>query len=95
MQAMPKKKTTGKLGADSRVRIKPGVAMPEFPEVSCEGWTGTVAEVTGKGADAKYLIEWDEAVVAKMPADYVRACEEKQYFYRMAFFGADEVEAVE
>jgi hypothetical protein len=94
MQAMAKRNTTGQLAAGSRVRVKTGVTMPEFPDVICDGWTGTICEVTGKKADAKYVIEWDDSVVAAMPESYVRQCEEKQYFYRMACFGGDEIEAV-
>ena len=92
---MPKKKTPGQLAAGSRVRVRTGVTMPEFPDVVCDGWTGTVSEVTGKKADAKYLIEWDESVVSAMPAAYVRQCEEKQFFYRMACFRGDEIEAID
>ena len=42
---MAKKKSAGGLDEGTRVRVKPNVASPEFPEVSLAGWTGAVMEV--------------------------------------------------
>jgi len=92
---MGKKKAAGKLAAGARVRVKPGVAMPEFPELDCGGWTGIVSEVSGKGADARYVIEWDESVVSAMPASYISQCEARQFYYRMACFRGEAIEAAE
>ena len=92
---MSKKKATGKFSAGIRIRVKAGVAAPEFPDVLCEGWTGCIAELIGKKADPKYVIEWDESVVEAMPASYVEQCEEKNLFYRMACFTAEEIEQLD
>lgn len=89
---MAKKSTSSVLAAGTRIRVKPGVSVPEFSEVSCEGWTGTIAELTGKKTDPKYVIEWDEETVGKMPPSYVQACESQNLYYRMAYFGGDEIE---
>ena len=83
------------LSVGTKVRVRAGVAAPEFPEVSCAGWTGEIAELTGKKADPKFLIEWDDETLRRMPPDYVRQCEQKQLFYRMACFGPDEVEPLD
>ena len=90
--SMSKKKASEKFSAGMRIRVKAGVAAPEFPDVLCEGWTGQVSELIGKKSDPKYVIEWDESVVEAMPASYVEQCEEKHLFYRMACFSADEIE---
>lgn len=91
---MGKKKVSGDtLAPGTRIRVKSGVTIPEFPDVECGGWTGSIAELTGKKADPKYVIEWDDAVVAAMPRAYVEQCEEGQIYYRMACFGRDDLEA--
>ena len=92
---MPKKKPSKALSAGARIRVRPGVTVPEFPEVACAGWTGRIAEIAGKKADPKYVIEWDEAVVEAMPRSYVEQCEQQGLFYRMACFSADEIELLE
>lgn len=88
---MAKKKATGALGPGTRIRIKDNVAAPEFPDVSCSGWTGTVVDVSGK-KDPKYVIEWDESVIESFPAGYVERCEQNNLFYRMAAFEAADIE---
>ena len=89
---MSKKKTSDKLTVGTRIRTKTGVTAPEFPEVSCEGWTGRVNDLTGKKSDPKYVIEWDESIIESMPVAYVEQCEQKNLFYRMACFAGDELE---
>jgi hypothetical protein len=87
---MAKNKSQGKLAVGTRIRAKAGVTAPEFPDVSCAGWTGSIVELSGKKSDPKYIVEWEEATVASMPAEYRRECEAQGLFYRMAQFeGAD------
>ncbi len=83
---MGKKKAIDELAVGSRVRVKPGTTVPEFPDVACGGWTGTVMEATGKKPNVKYLIEWDESTLAAMPEPYRRTCEDQGLYYRMACF---------
>ena len=89
---MGKKKATSKLAAGARIRIKPGVTVPEFPDVVCAGWTGSISELIGKKTDPKYVIEWDDSVVAAMPPAYIAKCEESGLYYRMACFTSDDIE---
>ena len=90
---MAKKKVSGGLEG-SRVRVKPTVQSPEFPEISLGGWIGTVVEMSGKPTEQKVLIEWDVATIAAMPADYVSKCESGQLYYIMASLDAGDVEPV-
>lgn len=92
---MAKKQATGKLSPGTRVRVKPGVTIPEFPDVSCAGWTGTVAELVGKKTEPKYIVEWDEATLRQMPPSYVKECERRNLFYRMACLGGEDLEPAE
>ena len=51
------KKPASTLVEGTRVRARAGVSAPEFPEISIEGWTGTIFEVSGKKPATKYVIE--------------------------------------
>lgn len=90
---MAKKKSTGGLEG-SRIRVKPGVNSPEFPEISLAGWTGVVAELTGKAPDQKVIIEWDSQTLAAMPPEYVSQCESGQLYHAMASLNESDVEVV-
>ena len=90
---MAKKKATGGLEG-SRIRVKPGVQSPEFPEISLGGWTGTVTETSGKAPDQKVIVEWDVSTLAAMPADYLSKCESGQLYHVMASLRSDNVEPI-
>ncbi len=91
---MAKKKASGGLEAGTRVRVREQVTSPEFPDVSLAGWTGTIAEVTGKPPALKLIIEWDTATMGRLPADYVSRCEAQQLYYAMACLGSEDVDLV-
>jgi hypothetical protein len=90
--AMAKKKASDELAAGARVRVKEGTTVPEFPEVSCAGWTGTVVEASGKKPNTKYVIEWDDATIAALPESYLKTCEAQGLFYRMACLDGGSIE---
>jgi hypothetical protein len=81
---MAKKKAADELAAGARIRVKAGTMVPEFPDVACGGWTGTIVEATGKSPSTKYVIEWDGATLAVLPSEYVAACESQGLYHRMA-----------
>lgn len=83
------------LSPGGKVRVKSGVQAPDLPEFSLAGWTGTVTQVTGKKGAQKVFIEWDEATLGRMDANYLKACEEKQLYHLMACLTAEELEPAE
>lgn len=85
--------STGKLAIGSRVRVKDGVVSPDFTDVSFAGWTATIMELNGKKPNQKFIVEFDDAVVAAMRPDYLQRCEEQRLFYTMACLAADQLEA--
>ena len=89
------KKTATPPSVGARIRVKAGVAMPEFPDVLCEGWCGHVVDHTGKKADRKYVVEWDDTTLQSMPPDYVDQCEQNCLYYRMACFADEALEVVD
>ena len=90
---MAKKKATGGLEG-SRVRVKPGINSPEFPEISLAGWTGTVVEVSGKPPAHSVIVEWDATTLTSMPADYVAKCESQQLYHLMASLSGESIETI-
>jgi len=89
---MAKKQSIGKFPVGSRVRVKTGVASPEFPDFSVEGWTGTINEVASKKAPVTYVLEWDEPTLERMPKDYVDRCEQGGLYYRMICLSEDDLD---
>ena len=90
---MAKKKATGGLEG-SRIRVKPGVNSPEFPDISMAGWTGAIVEVSGKPPEHKVILEWDSATITAMPAEYVSRCESQQLYHIMASLPGSDVEVL-
>ena len=91
---MAKKKTAVGLADGTLIRVRPGVMSPEFPEISIAGWTGTVFESSGKPPLMYYIVEWDDATMTAMPAEYVEKCEAQQLYYRMANLAETSIEPV-
>ena len=85
------KSKSSKLSAGTLIRVNDGVAMPEFPEVDISGWTGAVSESQGRGADIKYIVEWDAATSQRMPAPYVDHCEQNGLYAGMACLKAGDL----
>lgn len=85
--------STGKLAVGSRVRVRDGVNSPDFADISFAGWTGTIMELSGKKPNQKFFIEFDDAVIAAMPSNYLERCEEQRLLYTMACLEADQIEA--
>jgi hypothetical protein len=94
---MAKKKAarTKTLSPGQPIRIKPGITAPEFPDVSCGGWTGVIMERIGKKTDPQYVVEWDEATLNIMPASYKDQCEARNLMYSYSCFSSSDLEVLE
>ncbi|MDA0831765.1 MAG: hypothetical protein O2955_16150 [Planctomycetota bacterium] len=86
-------KPSAKIGVGAKIRVKPGTVSPEFPDITCAGWTGTILEASGKKQEIKFIIEWDDATLGQMPADYLQKCEQQGLYHKMACFQSDQVES--
>lgn len=60
---------------EMRVRVKPGVCDPDFPDIPLGGWAGTVKEVERAKGENTYLIAWDQATLRGMHPIYKKRCE--------------------
>jgi hypothetical protein len=90
---MTARKSTDTLPVGTRIVVRDGVSSPDFADVAYDGWTGTIVEHHGKKADPRYIVEWDAATLAAMPADYVSRCEEQQIYHLMACLERTDVES--
>ena len=89
---MAKRKASRSFEGQS-IRVKDGVTMPEFAEVSIAGWTGTVVE-SGAGETPQLIVEWDAASLAKLPASYKEHCDAQGLCVEMACLPFEQVELV-
>lgn len=92
---MAKKQSVGKFAVGTKVKVKPGVASPEFADYSVSGWIGTVSELASKKPPVTYVIEWDEQTLGSMPPAYVQRCEQDGLYYRMICLPEDDLIAAE
>lgn len=76
------------------IRVKDGVSMPEFAEVSIAAWTGMIVE-SGTGATPQLIIEWDGASMAKMPASYQAHCEAQGLYAGMVCLPFEQVDVID
>ena len=79
----------------AKVRVVAGIKAPDLTDFEIAGWTGVVSNVSGKKEKRKVFIEWDDSTLAKMPADYVTQCEERQLLHAMSCLKEAELEVVE
>jgi len=76
------------------IRVNAGVVAPDVPDISIENWTGLIVEVSGKKGARKCMIEWDDATLQSMPAEYMDKCEELRLYYKMACLNEDEISPI-
>ncbi len=89
---MTAKKATKKIPVGTDVVVKEGMTFPELPDFSIAGWTGVIREHSGKKADPKYIIEWDQPTLDAMPAEFAAKCEEQNLYHLMVCLERDAIE---
>ena len=55
----PHKSATGRdYAVGDKVRVRRGVADPEYPDLPLGGWAGSVAEVDARSSPPMYFVRW-------------------------------------
>lgn len=85
---------TVRLKVGTAIRVRSSVNSPDFPDVSFADWTGRIVEVSGRKAPYRYFVEWDDAVLEKIPQSYIDRCEEQQIYYRWACLNDTQFDAI-
>jgi hypothetical protein len=75
MPRSKKPKTAPRLRVGDKVRVKYGVADPDFEDSPLGGWAGTIKEVEQASGETTYLIAWDRATLRSMHPVYKKRCE--------------------
>jgi hypothetical protein len=74
------------------VRVKPGTADPDFPDIPLGGWAGTITEVDQRSAPPTYLIEWNKHTLDHMHPVYRKRCERDGLELESMVLGEDDIE---
>jgi len=81
-----------RFAAGQAVRVREGVASPEFPEVLLSGWSGTIEEVAARKTPPAYLIEWDGRTLEALPSGYSDRCEQQGLYFKMMWLSESDLE---
>jgi Calcium binding len=79
-----------KVGA--KVRVKPGVSDPDFPDMPLGGWTGTVTEIIEHEGQINCVFELDERTLTSIHPIYKQRCEIDGLDYRFMGLSQEEIE---
>lgn len=60
-----------------RVRVRAGVADPDFAWLKLAGWAGVVREIDTEAQPPIYLVAWGRQTLAAAPRKYHRQCDNK------------------
>ena len=74
MLAKQNVQTPGKFAKGDAVRVRSGVADPDFPDVPLGGWAGTIIDVE-PGDPRLYLIRWSEETLQRSHPVYRKRCD--------------------
>lgn len=80
--------TPPQFAVGDRVRVKPGVVDPEYPDMPMGGWLGTVSQVE----EAAYLVQWSEATLAAVHPIYHKRCQQDGVDFQHMWLQAEELE---
>src|SRR3954464_15356143 len=76
-----------------RVRVKYGVADPDFPDIPLGGWAGTVEMAEQVDDQITYEIEWDRKTLDGMHPVYKNRCERDGLDLETMWLGEEDLEA--
>lgn len=90
---MPSKKSsTAKFSIDDTVRVKFGIADPDYPDIPIGGWAGQVVE-SEAGSPHAYLVRWSQQTLISMASVYRNRCEMDGLDFKQMWLVEDDMEA--
>ncbi len=78
--------------AGDKVRVKPGVTVPDFEDIPLGGWTGTITTVDGEEEPITYDIKWDKKTLGAMHPVYRNRCERDGLELSSMWLGEEDIE---
>ena len=82
-----------KFSVGDQVRVKYGIADPDFPDIPLGGWAGTITEVDQRGQSPMYLIEWNQSTLDNMHPIFRKRCERDGLEETSSWQGEEDLEA--
>ena len=87
-----RKKKHGKFGVGDRVRVKRGVADPDFPDIPLGGWVGTVREIDRSSKLLLCLIRWSQHTLDGVHPVFRKRCERDGFVYEDMWLDEKDIE---
>ena len=75
-----------------KVRVKPGVNDPDFPDMPLGGWAGTVSEVIEHEGQVNCVFKLDERTLSSIHPIFKRRSEIEGLDYRIMGLGQEDIE---
>jgi hypothetical protein len=95
---MAKKQKTGKadrqgpFAVGNKVRVRPGVADPDFPDIPLGGWVGKVEDVAPHLSPPTVLVAWNRVTLKQMHPIFRHRCERDGLDEERMWLNEDELE---
>ena len=92
MDRTENKSDTPRFQVGNKVRVKPGVSDPDFPDMPLGGWSGTVTEVEQADDQITYEIKWNKRTLNGMHPVYLKRCERDGLEMESMRLGEEDIE---
>lgn len=84
--------TPARFAVGDQVRVKYGIADPDFTDIPLGGWAGTITEVSHDAKSHLYLIEWNQFTLDNMPPIFRKRCERDGLDEESSWLGEEDLE---
>src|SRR4051794_15272903 len=92
MSHTKKRSDTPRFRVGDKVRVKPGVSDPDFPDMPLGGWTGTVTEIIEHEGQVNCVFELDERTLASLHPIFRRRSEIDGLDFGFMGLGQEDIE---
>jgi len=91
MPSRKKPPSPSKFAVGDAVRVKPGVAVSDFPDLPLSGWCGAVKKVEA-GHSPTYLVKWDNRTLQNIHPVFRKRCEKGGFEFEEMWLAEDDLE---
>ena len=75
----------------TQVRVRSGIADPDYPEMVLSGWAGSVLQV-GEGAPTRYLVRWSPQTLESIRPAYQKRCQQDDFVFDQMWLLEDDLQ---
>ncbi len=83
---------TPRFRVEDKVRVKPGITDPDFPDMPLGGWAGTITEIIGHEGQINCVFKLDKRTLESLHPVYKKRCERDGLDFETMGLGEDEIE---